>query len=206
MRILFLLTFTFIFLFSCLKDNEEEHKNDTTQSTLKPIEIPAQKIEKSKLTYNNHGATWTLNGILYSGCVEEFYANGTLKEKFYLAKGKKQNESLHWYEDGHLKFLKNYHQGKWHGEIKEWTADSAHKLLSHLNYFEGKIHGIQKIWYPTGEIHKVLQLDMGQEKGLQKAYRKNGVLYANYEARNGRIFGLKKAELCYGLKNEDIEF
>ena len=26
---------------------------------------------------------------------------------------------------------------------------------------------------------------------------KNGALYANYEAREGRIFGLKKSKLCF---------
>ena len=46
---------------------------------------------------------------------------------------------------------------------------------------------------------------MGQEEGLQQAFRKNGDLYANYEAKEGRIFGLKKAALCFGLQNEEIK-
>lgn len=47
---------------------------------------------------------------------------------------------------------------------------------------------------------------MGREEGLQQAFRRNGYLYANYEARNGRIFGLKKAALCYGLEDENIQY
>ena len=46
---------------------------------------------------------------------------------------------------------------------------------------------------------------MGKEKGIQRAYRKNGALYANYEAKNGRIFGLKKASLCFGLEDQQIK-
>ena len=46
---------------------------------------------------------------------------------------------------------------------------------------------------------------MGREEGLQQGFRKNGVVYANYEARDGRFYGLKKAKLCYGLEDENIK-
>ena len=46
---------------------------------------------------------------------------------------------------------------------------------------------------------------MGKEEGIQQAFRKNGDLFANYEAREGRIFGLKKAALCFGLEDEKIQ-
>ena len=44
----------------------------------------------------------------------------------------------------------------------------------------------------------------GQEEGLQRAWRQNGKLYVNYEAKHGRIFGLKRASLCYELNDENI--
>jgi hypothetical protein len=40
---------------------------------------------------------------------------------------------------------------------------------------------------------------------LQKAWLENGTIYVNYEAKNGRVFGMKRANLCYQLKNEKIE-
>ena len=46
---------------------------------------------------------------------------------------------------------------------------------------------------------------MGREEGIQQAYRKNGALYANYEAKKGRIFGLKKASLCFELEGQKIK-
>lgn len=46
---------------------------------------------------------------------------------------------------------------------------------------------------------------MGKEEGLQQAFRENGVLFANYEAKDGRVFGLKKAKLCFGLEDESIQ-
>ena len=50
-----------------------------------------------------------------------------------------------------------------------------------------------------------MNFDKGIESGLQRGYRKNGSLYANYEARNGRIYGLKKSKLCYSLENEKVQ-
>ena len=89
---------------------------------------------------------------------------------------------------------------------KSWVNDVNHTMVSHLNYYMGKAHGIQMKWYPTGEIFKVLNLHMGIEEGMQRAFRKNGALYANYEARNGRVFGLKKAALCYSLEDEKVQY
>lgn len=40
--------------------------------------------------------------------------------------------------------------------------------------------------------------------GLQRAWRENGELYANYEARDGRIYGLKRANPCFDLEEERI--
>ncbi|EPR68296.1 hypothetical protein [Cyclobacterium qasimii] len=47
---------------------------------------------------------------------------------------------------------------------------------------------------------------MGREEGLQQAFRKNGELFANYEAKDGRIFGLKRAVLCVGLEDEVVKY
>jgi antitoxin component YwqK of YwqJK toxin-antitoxin module len=67
-------------------------------------------------------------------------------------------------------------------------------------------HGEQKQWHQTGEIYKKIHLNMGREEGIQQAYRKNGALYANNEAKNGRIFGLRKATLCDGLEDENVKY
>lgn len=47
---------------------------------------------------------------------------------------------------------------------------------------------------------------MGKEEGMQQAFRKNGDLFVNYEARNGRIFGMKKAALCFGIEDKNIQY
>lgn len=168
--------------------------------------IPDEILNKSELNYDNSTSQWTLNNGLYSGYAITYYRDSILKEKFGILNGRMQNEAIEYYPDEHYKHLSHYHEGKLHGPKKFWSADSSHILLSHLNYVSGKLHGEQRKWYPTGELFKKLNLNMGREEGIQQAFRINGDLYANYEAKNGRIFGLKKAALCFGIEDEKVKY
>lgn len=175
------------------------------QDAIEKVEIPKKEIKKSALYYNPQISIWNYNETPYSGYVVSYYPNGKLKEKFGLMCGKKQNEANNWYPDGHLKYSSTYHNGKLHGEKIIWSSEVPHILIAHFNYYLGKANGEQKKWYPTVEIYKKLNLNMGKEEGIQQAFRKNGKLYVNYEAVKGRIFGLKKAALCYKLEDQIIK-
>lgn len=198
-----LLLSLYLILASC---SDAQHK-PTIETILsnEAVVIPNIQVEKSKLNYNPKKSIWTLDKKLYSGYAVTLYSDGSLKEKTGIFNGRKQNEDQHWYADGQPKSISNYHKGKLHGEKITWSTDVKHTKITHLNYHLGKVHGEQKKWYPSGEVFQILNLDMGIEKGIQQAFRKNGVLYANYEVVNGRIFGLKKAALCFGLEDENIK-
>ncbi|WP_341227537.1 membrane-binding protein [uncultured Arcticibacterium sp.] len=194
-----------VLLLSCTK-KEEGRIEEIPYSTDIALEIPNITVDKSVLYYDNKTSLWTLNDQPYSGYSVSFHQDSTLKGKIGIVNGKRENRAIHWYPDGHVSHVANYRNGKLHGEKKVWSSEPGHVLISHLNYSFGKAHGEQKKWYPTGELHQKINLDMGQEKGIQQAFRENGDLYANYEAKNGREFGLKKASLCYGLKEENIQY
>lgn len=197
------LLFLSCLLSSCSQQKEQPFPSSNADLTL---EVPDTIALKSALRYNPQTSLWTLNDLPYSGFIVSYYPDGSLKEKFGLLNGVKQNEFMRWHPDGHLKNLTHYHQGKLHGEKKIWSADSVHVLIAHFNFQQGHAHGEQKKWYPSGELFKKLNMNNGKEEGIQQAYRKNGVIYANYEAREGRIFGLKKAALCFGLEDEDVQY
>lgn len=169
------------------------------------LTVPSNEIDKSKLAYNPKTSLWTLDSALFSGYMVSYSLDSVLIQKIGILDGRKQNKAFDWYPDGRLKHTADYHKGKLHGEKKTWSHDSTHILLSHFNYHLGKAHGIQKKWYPTGEIFKILQMNNGKEDGLQQAFRENGALYTNYEAREGRIFGLKRASLCFELEDGGIK-
>ena len=46
----------------------------------------------------------------------------------------------------------------------------------------------------------------GVEVGLQRAWRENGTLYANYEVRDGKRYGVVNARLCYSIKDGEGVF
>lgn len=189
---------------SCTKNELKQTENSQNTKVVPFREIPDTIIDKSTLIYKASISRWMLNDKPYSGHVVR-YSENKLIERFSVLDGRKQNQSVHWFPDGHKQYLANYHEGLLYGEKKTWSADSSHILISHLNYVSGKAHGEQKKWYPTGELFKKLHLNMGREEGIQQAFRKNGDLFANYEAKNGRIFGLKKAALCFGLEDEKLQ-
>ena len=192
-----------IFLLTCCAEKQKNH-SQRTDGAIELI-VPEIMVAKSDLTYDHKISLWLLNELPFSGYAVSYHPNNTLKEKIGIINGKKQNEAIQWYADGHYKNISSYHEGKLHGDKKVWSQDSAHILLTHYTFQNGSAHGEQKKWYPTGELFKVLHLNMGKEEGIQQAFRKNGALFANYEAREGRIFGLKKAALCYGLEDEQVK-
>ncbi|WP_020538051.1 toxin-antitoxin system YwqK family antitoxin [Lewinella cohaerens] len=194
-----------VFFTSCTEKRDVK-RSDTLVFTKALLEIPNIIIDNSELHYDNNKSLWSLNDQLYSGYAVSYYQDGNLKEKIGILGGKKQNQAIQWYPDGHYKQTANYHKGRLDGEKKVWSSEPAHVLIAQLNYNAGKAHGEQKKWYPTGELFKKLNLNMGREEGIQQAFRKNGALFANYEAKEGRIFGLKKAALCFGLENENIQY
>lgn len=186
--------------------SEQKGKSIADSTTHIWPEVPDTQVEKSILCYNHKTSIWSLNNAPYSGFAVSYYPDNSPKEKFGILNGKKQDKLIRWYPDGHYKNLATYDKGKLHGEKKIWSQDSSHVLIAHYNYRRGWPHGVQKKWYTTGEIFKKINLNMGKEEGIQQAFRKNGVLYANYEAREGRIFGLKKAKLCYSLEDENVKY
>ncbi|MFY0592311.1 toxin-antitoxin system YwqK family antitoxin [Roseivirga sp.] len=189
-------------LVACTLDKEGNSKNGNLEFRQ---EVPEITIEKSMLQYDPKISLWLLNGKPFSGFAISHYEDGSLMEKIGILDGKRENKVIKWYPDGHFKNITNYHEGKLHGEKKVWTSDSSHVLIAHYNFYLGRAHGKQRKWYSTGEPYKILTLNMGKEEGIQQAFRENGALYANYEARGGRIFGLKKAALCYGLEEESFQ-
>lgn len=183
----------------CSDQKQNSPQNSGAEASLV---VPGTTVEKSALQYNREISLWTLNDKPYSGFAVSYYPDSSLMEKFGVLDGKKQNEAINWFPDGHTKNVTNYHQGKLHGEKKVWSEDSTHVLIAQYNFHTGKAQGEQKKWYPTGELFKKMNMNRGREEGIQQAFRKNGVLFANYEARDGRAFGLRKAALCYGLEDE----
>lgn len=200
-----LLFITLFFLAACdvrHTAHVEEPKED------KHVTVPTIDYDISDVFFDRKTSLWQLNtdSTFVSGHVYERYSNGTLHKAFSVYEGKKEGSLIAYFLNGKVKYSESYSNNKLDGVVRRYAQENGHQLLAELRYKAGKLHGEQRKWFPTGELHMLMNMTMGKEDGLQKAFRKNGVLYANYEAVEGRTFGMKRSNLCYELDNEQVVY
>lgn len=201
MRPLFL-ALSLLTIFSCRKKDATE-KGPIAQAYVKEVfVVPPMEVTTAALDLHQNEGTWYCNGEVYNGYATKYYPNGTTEEKWGFYKGKREGVARRWSENGVLRVQSYYHQNKLVGDYTTWWENGA---MAEVAYYEnGMKQGDEKQWYPNGQLAKWRHLVNDKEDGLQKAWLKNGKLYVNYEAKNGRIFGMKRANLCYQLEDEVI--
>ncbi|MEO1485183.1 MAG: hypothetical protein AAFU57_05530 [Bacteroidota bacterium] len=165
--------------------------------------IPSIEVVKSDLELRPTEGEWFYNGKPFNGFAVQFHSNGNLKEKVAYAQGKKQGKAYKWYADGTLASEKNYAANRLEGKSVMWWPNGSKSDVSF--YKNRKRHGVQTKWYPDGTKARIMRFQDGKEHGLQQAWLPIGKIYVNYEAKNGRFFGLKRSNLCYQLKDEVVQ-
>ena len=196
MRPLILLFFTAFFLLNCKQAPSGIREGG------KSVAINSVEVSKKDLVLNQIEGKWYYKNQAYNGYSLKFHANDTLAERLGFVNGKREGVARRWSENGVLRVESTYHQNKLVGVYKSWWENGV--LAEESNYVNGLKQGEEKQWYATGQLSKVRQLVEGNEEGLQKAWLPNGTLYVNYEAKNGRIFGMLRANSCYKLEDEVV--
>jgi antitoxin component YwqK of YwqJK toxin-antitoxin module len=192
-----------ISFYSCKeKATVEEVANKATSIKNNVISIAKVEVDKKKLFLNQIEGKWYLNKEPFNGYSLKYHNNGTVIEKLGFYNGKREGKAKRWSENGVLRAAFTYHQNKLEGVYETWWENGA--ISEKSTYANGFKEGEEKQWYPDGQLAKWRHLSKGKEKGMQQAWLKNGTLYVNYEAKNGRVFGLKRANLCYQLKDEVV--
>ena len=69
-----------------------------------------------------------------------------------------------------------------------------HTLAS--DYTADAYDGEYRTWYQSGAAYERRHYINGHEEGVQQSWTDEGVLYLNYEVREGRRFGLVNASPC----------
>ena len=202
MKPVFLLVL-FLSIFNC-KENSVGKQKDMEVSFPKDesMAIDSVMVSKNQLVLNQNQGIWYYHKKPFNGYSVKFYPNGIMQEKLGFFKGKRQGIAKRWSENGVLRTECFYNQNKLMGVYKSFWENGA---LSQEAYYENGVQqGIEKQWYPDGQLAKLRHIVDGNEQGMQQAWLKNGTLYVNYEAKNGRVFGLLRSNLCYQLKNEIV--
>ena len=174
----------------------------TTCNYLPVFELDSVSKDDLKLMVNE--GLYMHENSPFSGYAVEYFAGNNLETVTLFQCGKKHGSLKKWFESGVKSYSAEYTDGKLDGISSTWWRNG--KLRSTSNFKDGVPEGVQLQWYKSGAKFKVRQLANGIEDGIQQSWRENGKIYNNYEAKNGRIFGLKRANLCYELTDEEVVY
>ncbi len=165
--------------------------------------IAPVEVAKNELTLRPKLGKWFYRDKAFTGYTMVYHPNGAIAERMGYYQGKKQGRTQKWFADGTLRRWATYHANRLNGRVRSWWPNGVLSMES--NYVDGVAHGVQRKWYPNGQLARQTRLNLGREEGMQQAWLRNGKLYANYEARDGRFFGLKRSNLCYALEDEVVQ-
>lgn len=183
--------------------NTQSNNELVLAKDIAPIpEIESTVVDKKQIKLNSTKGQWYYNDQPFNGYAVSYYDDSGLAEKSGFFDGKREGKSYSYFNDGTIKKEALYKKNKLDGVKLTYFRNGV--LASESNYVNGKKHGFQKVWFPDGQLAKKKYLNQGKEDGLQQAWLENGSLYINYEAKNGRIFGMLRANSCYKLKDEKV--
>lgn len=196
-----LFLFLFLHLSACAKTTEETTAVSEQQIVYK--EIKEVEVVKDALELHPEKGMWFYQDSPFNGYAVRYYVNGNLAERIGFYEGKKEGITKKWFDNGQLQKTSYYSANKLHGEENSWWSTGT--IAAQLNYRNGYKNGTQQRWYANGQISRKTHYTLGKEEGIQQAWLENGKIYVNYEAKNGRSFGLRKAKLCYALEDEVVQ-
>ena len=162
------------------------------------------QIDKVELKLNPLEGKWYYAEKAFNGYAVSYYPTGRLESRIGYFNGKKQGEAKFWYANGILAKQSFYNKNQLDGTLKSYWPDGSQSAQS--NYKNSARHGVQMKWFVTGQLARKTTYNQGLEDGLQQAWLENGKIYVNYEAKNGRVFGMKRTNLCYQLKDENVQY
>lgn len=139
----------------------------------------------------------------FTGRAIKRYSDSSYAMVVTYSDGKKNGIFQKWYPSGQISYSAEYINGKLSGTSRTWWKNG--KLRTESNFVQGIPNGPQYQYYKSGQKFKLQYLNHGIEEGLQRSWRENGALYNNYEAKNGKIYGLKRSKLCFQLDDEEVQ-
>lgn len=191
-----------VFTISGCKDASDSTSSNTVTKKEQAIVIGNVELLKEALVLNGNKGRWYYKDKPYTGYSLKYYPNGVLEEKLGFFNGRREGVAKRWTKNKKLQLESYYKNNKLDGVYKTWWENGE---LSGQSFYENGVkQGEEKQWFPDGQMFKLRNFADGKEHGFQKAWLANGKLYVNYEAKNGRIFGMRRASSCVRLEDEVV--
>jgi len=177
--------------------------NNTGQALRQAVNVPNFTVEETSSALRIQNGVCYYNDGLFSGYIISRFKSGALKERSPYFNGLKEGTDLSWFENGYLESERDFVKGEKEGTHKGWYEDGSKRF--EYNFKNGLADGESLDWYRNGKLFQQKNYSAGNEVSV-KAWGEAGKLYANYEVKNGVIYGLNNSTLCYTLKNERGEY
>lgn len=116
--------------------------------------------------------------------MNKYYLSGKLYAKIT------DEKREYFYEDGILKTVENYSEGRLHGHAQLFWPNGKQKRSS---FFEkGTRHGRDEMWNEEGVLADEGQYSQGKPVGVHRRYNREGRLIEEIEYLDGHRFNLRE--------------
>jgi len=124
----------------------------------------------------------------YPIIVKKFHKDGDLADvQFFTTSGMLESKG---------KMIGKKREGKW-----LFYHPDGKSIMSEENYNNGKLHGVYKTFYPSGEPTEISAYKNGLQEGNYKKYSIKGFLYQDFNYANGKLNGMA---IYYSRKSGDL--
>lgn len=161
------------------------------------INVPAIYFNANDDVCSNQNGLLLRNGKPFCGYLFSTYGEKDTAEIISYYAGMEEGWRCKWYPNHKRAEERLYHFGRKEGTHKGWWQNGQ---LKFVYLFKNDNHeGKSQTWYSTGQPATENFYERGYEIGLQRAWYADGILSANYEARNGRQYGLTGVKNCASI-------
>ncbi|MEQ8926345.1 MAG: toxin-antitoxin system YwqK family antitoxin [Fulvivirga sp.] len=119
-----------------------------------------------------------------NGTWTEFHSNGLVKSVTGYVGGLKQGSYTEIDDRGQLMVSASYYNDKLHGT---WTKFNRSRVKEEKNFVNGKLEGVSKMFYDTGNLMEEGNYANGVRHGVSKWYDQQGNVTIEYEYENGEL-------------------
>lgn len=205
MKVVKISIFIGIILASCVQHKANKTLEIDYEININQISIP--KIEKNfdDQSFNLVNGVLFFEEIPFSGIVNEFYQNGTIKTKSEYIDGRRKGYFKGWYESGNKWFDRYYDAGLKVGKHVGWFDNNGNLKFEYYFNNQGGYDGSVKEWYENGKLAKHFNFKNGVEAGSQKMWKPNGNIRANFYTINSERHGLIGLKNCVSVMSDTIK-
>lgn len=195
---------TYLFLLVVFTSCNQEKQEVKTSISNNEIIIPTLEKNKTDINFKLENGILLYENKPFSGIVNEFHLNDSLKTTSQYYQGKRQGYFRGFYDNGKKTFERLYTNGLKSGNHKGWFKNGNLMFDYQFNNL-GSYHGEVKDWFENGNLQKHFNFVEGKEFGSQKMWDVKGKIIANFHTVNGERHGLIGLKKCISVKTKKNE-